>query len=276
MSDEQAKAVQEVAKTSGKLVEAAEKVGGFVSKIVGGASTQVGGILEDWAKYYRYKNLLAIADKVEVLHAQRKLEGKTIPIPPRAAIPMLESASLEDDEVLQEVWARLIANSTDPNFKESLHPGYIEIVKQISPDEAIILNSFLKIKVYPILFKDHVSEKYDHTGLRGYWYGYEQGKASYEGVYELYVHYCKSIPLKEPSNALVYLDNLQRLRIVELGHDFSGKEKSDVLGFGRRIPSGEKPRPISVPARDEYLRMTTFGKHFIEACISEEVHSSRA
>ncbi|HUA68649.1 MAG TPA: Abi-alpha family protein, partial [Candidatus Saccharimonadales bacterium] len=145
MTDEQAKAVQEVAKTSGKLVETTGKVGGFISKIIGGASTQVGGILEDWAKFYRYKNLLRVADKVEAIHAQRKIEGKTIPIPPRMAIPLLESASLEDDETLQKVWARLIANSTDPNFRESSHPGYVEIIKQMSPDEAIILDSFLKI-----------------------------------------------------------------------------------------------------------------------------------
>ena len=70
IGDEQAKAIQAVAKTTEKFAEIAEKVGGFVSKVIGPASDQVGGILEDWTRFYRYKNLLSIADKVEIIHAQ--------------------------------------------------------------------------------------------------------------------------------------------------------------------------------------------------------------
>jgi len=263
MNDEQAKAVQEVAKTSGKLVEATEKVGGFISKIIGGASTQVGGILEDWAKFYRYKNLLRIADKVEAIHAQRKIEGKTIPLPPRTAIPMLESASLEDDEILQKVWAQLIANSTDPNFKESFHPGYIEIIRQMSPNEAIILDAFLKIKSFPILFKNHISEKHRSEERFGWLYS-EELELSYEGVYVSYLGFCQELPLKQPSEVRVYLDNLLRLRIVELGHDFTGEHRGGFFGLAS---SEAKSTSLSIPARDEYLRMTVFGKGFTEACI---------
>jgi hypothetical protein len=61
---EESKAIQEVAKTMGKFAEVANNIGGFLSKVIGGSSTQVGGILEDWTRYYRYKNLLTIRDKV--------------------------------------------------------------------------------------------------------------------------------------------------------------------------------------------------------------------
>jgi hypothetical protein len=272
MTDEQAKATQEVAKTTGKFAEVAEKVGGFVSKLIGPASNQVGGILEDWTRYYRYKNLLAIADKVEAIHARRKLRGKTIPIPARVAIPMLESASLENDEVLQEIWAQLIANSTDPNFKEALHPGYAEIIKQMSPDEAIILISFLKMKAYPILFLNHVSKKYeDTTDVFGGWLTFKEDKSSYEGIYELYLKHCQDLFLKQSDRARVYIDNLQRLRIVELGHNFSGQETNDLRGFmWRTLVSDPNQKSVSVPARDEYLRMTAFGEAFVTACITEE------
>jgi hypothetical protein len=273
MTDEQAKATQEVARTTGKFAEVAEKVGGFVSKVIGPASNQVGGILEDWTRYYRYKNLLAIADKVEALHARHTIEGKTIPIPPRTAIPMLESASLEDDETLQDVWARLIANSTDPNFKESLHPGYIEIVKQMSPDEAIILNSFLKAKNYPLLFSNHVSQKYADTGNEAmrYFWKEQKDKPSYATIFEMYLHHCKSLNLKNPADSRVYIDNLLRLRIVELGHDFSGVERDTTHWLQTRMhgSSAVDKANVTIPARDEYLRMTTFGQSFVAACISE-------
>jgi hypothetical protein len=274
ITDEQSKAAKEIARTTGKFAEIAERVGGFVAKVIGPASNQVGGILEDWTRYFRYKNLLAIADKVENIHASRKIEGKTIPIPPRVAIPMLESASLEDDETLQEVWARLIANSTDPHFTAALHPGYIEIVRQMSPDEAIILSSFLKLKGYPFLFLNHVQETYEKPPsdiLSRIWMGSREEIASYETIYEMFIRHCMTLVLKKPADSKVYIDNLLRLRIVELGHDFKGETRSDVellIERMARASESDKTR-ISIPARDEFLRMTFFGQGFVSACIGE-------
>jgi hypothetical protein len=46
----------------------------------------------------------------------------------------------------------------------------------------------------------------------------------------MYLEYCEGLTLKLPANARVYLDNLQRLRLVELGHDFSDGRKRGILG----------------------------------------------
>jgi hypothetical protein len=254
MSDETAKAVQEVAKASVKFAEVTEKVGGFVAKVIGPASNQVGGILEDWTRYYRYKNLLKIADKVEAIHARRKIEGKTISIPPRIAIPMLESAALEDDETLQEVWARLIANSTDPNFKESAHPGFIEIIRQLSSDEAIILTSFLQMEKYPILFTNLVV--HDPSKIHKV-----EPPSLYQLIYEQFKTWCEFLGLKQPNNLRAYLDNLQRLQIIELENISSSK-----LADG--LASAIGPKLIS--ERGEYLKMTAYGKNFIAVCISDK------
>lgn len=267
-TDEQAKATQEVAKATGQFAEIAEKVGGFVSRVIGPASTQVGGVLEDWTRYFRFRNLLAIADKVEAIQSRRKIEGKTMPIPPRIAIPMLESAALEDDETLQTVWARLIANSTDPNCNTALHPGYIDVIKQMSPDEAIILDSFRKLKSYPILFSNHVARTVEDIGSPlGGFYGVSGNREnkSYRKIHEKYIEHCGPLSLKKPSDVQVYIDNLLRLRIVELGYDFArGSGGNPYLGLGQT-----KDLSVSIPARDEYLRMTIFGQSFITACISE-------
>lgn len=273
--DEPAKATGEIAKTAGKFAEITEKVGGFVAKIIGPTCIQVGGIFEDWASFYRFNNLLKIGDKVEAIHSRRKLEGKTVPIPPKVAIPMLLSAALEDDETLQDVWAKLIANSTDPNFKTALHPGYIEIIKQMSPDEAIILDSLPNLQTYPMLFSHHVSQTFESTGnspaarIRQELQGDE---ASYQKIHEMFIQHGKSLPLKEPADLQVYIDNLIRLRIVEMGHDFSSAKRdleSVVMGLRRRASSNTESPSVAIPARDEFLRMTIFGQRFVMACISE-------
>ena len=126
---EAAKAVQETAKAVQPITELAAKAAGFVGKVIGGPCEQLGGIIEDTISLYRFKNLCAIADEVQIIQHKRKIEGKTVVLPPRLAIPLLHAAALEDDETLQGVWARLIANSTDPNFKTALHPGFIEVVR---------------------------------------------------------------------------------------------------------------------------------------------------
>lgn len=268
-------AVQSTAEASSKFADLAGKVGGFVSKVIGGASNQFGGVLEDCTRFYRYKNLLAIADKVEALHRRRKIEGTTIEISPRLAIPMLESAALEDSEILQEVWARLIANATDPNFKETLHPSYLEVIKQMSPDEAMILNSLLKLKMYPMVFSSPDSEDYSHalkklqasrTSIK------KQSHEAFKLTFILYQAHCVDLKLNNQNNVRVYIDNLLRLRILELGYIFSTTEDRRrvevqyTTGF-----DSEGYVDVLEPKQNEYLKVTPFGQSFIAACIADTI-----
>jgi hypothetical protein len=53
--------------------------------------------------------------------------------------PLLEGASLEEDEGLHTMWAALLANAASPASADKVRPGYIALLKQMSPDEAAIL-----------------------------------------------------------------------------------------------------------------------------------------
>lgn len=139
MEEETAKAAQEVAKTAGKAIDAAEKLGGFLKKVVGGVLVELGGALQDWAKYFRYKNLLKIRDRVEEIHATRQLEGMVTPIPPRYAIQLIQRASEEDDPTIQELWAALIANATDPSKHLDLNKVLLDVLASIEPLDVAIL-----------------------------------------------------------------------------------------------------------------------------------------
>lgn len=166
--EEEAKAVQEVAKTTGKAIEAAEKVAGFLNKVLGPAFSEAGGIIHDWARYFRLKNLLRIQDKVEALYEMRKIGGKTIPIAPRYAIPLIQNASQEDDESLQDMWAGLIGNFTDPEKRLNPKKIYIEILSSLEPLDAKVLQ-FFSIQGWK-LFRDvpgggvTVAKLVHHTG----------------------------------------------------------------------------------------------------------------
>jgi len=138
--EEEAKAVHEVAKTTGKALDIVQQGGEFVGDMFGESFRQFGGSVADWARYFRYKNFLRIADKVIEIHKARHLDGKLIPIPPQFALPLLEGASLENEESLQELWAGLIANASDHNHRLNLKKVYIEILRGLEPLDAGVLN----------------------------------------------------------------------------------------------------------------------------------------
>jgi predicted DNA-binding transcriptional regulator len=139
MNDEEAKAVREVAKTTGVAIEAGRELGGFFSMICGDALKELAGTLTDQLKYYRYNRLLQIWDRVAAIHKARGIEGRTIPISLKCAIPMIENLSLEDDESVQDLWAGLIANATDPDKRFQIKKVHIDILSSLEPLDAMIL-----------------------------------------------------------------------------------------------------------------------------------------
>jgi len=134
------KITQQIAATTQEVASLAKKVGGFLNKVVGDAAMELGGAAHDWSRLIRYKNLLRINDKIEEIHRSRKLEGKSIPIPPRYAIPLLQAASAEDDGTIQGMWAGLIANASDPNGRLEPKKIFIDILSSAEPLDIQILD----------------------------------------------------------------------------------------------------------------------------------------
>jgi hypothetical protein len=54
----------------------------------------------------------------------------------------LEGASIEDEEDLHTRWAALLANAAS---SDKVHPSYIEVLKQLTPAEARLLDALHKI-----------------------------------------------------------------------------------------------------------------------------------
>jgi len=87
-----------------------------------------------------------------VVKAQRMLQRRglsTHSVPPRLLLPILEGASIEDEEDLHTKWSALLANAAS---SDKVHPSYIEILKQLTPDDARLLDRL-----------------YEHTIAKGKW-----------------------------------------------------------------------------------------------------------
>lgn len=139
-AEESAKAIQKLAPLADKH---AEKLEGFLSKVVGDGLSHLGGAFADWAASFRYKNALRLMDEVEAIHQERGIVGKTVPIPPRLGIPLIQRATLEDDEGLSAMWAALTANALDPNRHVEARRGFTDLLSSLEPIDALVLQGIV-------------------------------------------------------------------------------------------------------------------------------------
>ena len=108
-------------------------------KLLSEPADVAGQFLAEWSKSkfdnWKAKNLLSILEK-----ADKKIPNGTDSkeIPKRMLHDLFEGASFEDNEDLQEVWACLLASVLQG---KSFHIAYPDILRQLSPAEAKILNA---------------------------------------------------------------------------------------------------------------------------------------
>jgi hypothetical protein len=114
-----------------------EEVTNFLDSIVPGFVKEGGGILTDQVKFWRWKNQLNIVKKAIVKIEESSLEKQQVPL--KVLSPILENSSLEEEESMQDKWANLLANAV--TGREKIRPNFAEILKELSPVEATILDS---------------------------------------------------------------------------------------------------------------------------------------
>ena len=144
---EAGKAIQEVSKATGKAVDLAEKFGAFISRFVAGPLEQGVGLFEDKLRYLRWERQVRLMDRAEQLMSSIGQSVPTKPIPLKLAIPLFQAASLEDDDYIQDMWAKLLVNASISERKIELRRAHIDILERLSPFEALILK---KIYDFPV------------------------------------------------------------------------------------------------------------------------------
>jgi hypothetical protein len=128
------------------------------------AAKQVGKALETVAKVVNIalvplRGLVWGYDKIEVWltdKLSRELENipqENIITPPvEIAGPTIEALRYTSDgSPMRDLYASLLATSMNKETVNKAHPGYVEILKNLSKDEAILLKSFTTKVSYPII-----------------------------------------------------------------------------------------------------------------------------
>lgn len=121
----------------GAAVAGALKLTDVVKAMLGPATAEIAERFRDDIRLYRYGRQLECLKKAEKMAKDAGFTPKAAPI--KLLFPLLEGASLEENEDLHTMWAALLANAASPNKAEMVRPGFITILKQMAPDEANLL-----------------------------------------------------------------------------------------------------------------------------------------
>ncbi len=183
---------------------------------------------------------------------------------PHIAVPALQYISYcMDNEDLRDMYANLLANSMNKVVKRGVHPGFVEIIKQLSPDEARLLKQFKIESVVPtITVRLNNEEGYGVSIVKNFTDIGE--KANCEQKIDL-------------NN---YFDNLIRLGLLEKAETFSSLKPGeyDALKHHPYIVSKISKMDLSkteyktIDYIDSYIAITDFGKAFCEICISNDMY----
>ncbi|OCX53503.1 hypothetical protein BEL04_04170 [Mucilaginibacter sp. PPCGB 2223] len=181
--------------------------------------------------------------------------------PPASIVgPSIEAIKfLANEADLRELYAQLIATSINSETTENAHPGFVEIIKNLSSDDAKILNYIYRKQYFACIFL-YGKRKSTGTKLR-----IDYFLSTYEIEYEK--------PLK--LGGLNLINNLDRLGLISTPEDLLLKDSAE-YELIEKLPTYEtlynglkKDIDIEITAEKQFLILTPLGRQFCETCISK-------
>lgn len=126
-----------------------QEANGLIQKFLGPACDEAGELLADKIRVFRLKNQVRTLKDAERILEKEGLSPKAVSL--KTFAPLLEAAALEDDKDMASRWANLLATAADPRRIGDIEPSFIEVLKQLTPTQARIVEEiYASIKMEQI------------------------------------------------------------------------------------------------------------------------------
>ncbi len=119
--------------------EAAKTTAKFTEKLFGPALDEWGSLLADSVRWRRFQKQVHTLKRANEMLQAAHIDPQ--PVLLKTLVPLLEGASLEEDESLQEKWAALLANAASGRMNAAQMPSFSQILKEVSSVEAEMLDA---------------------------------------------------------------------------------------------------------------------------------------
>lgn len=186
-------------------------------------------------------------------------------IPPKLHVagPALDALRYAGSETtLREMYANLLASAMDSATTEYAHPAFVEIIKQLTPDEARLISLLTRNIALPMI---DIRAEYKPT----------TGKVGGGDLVKHYSHFDKLIEFQSPNLLPAYIDNLCRLGIAQVPHEkaYTFPGAYDDLKNDPIISEQENlidKNLLKIVTHNKMLSITEMGKNFVAVCVMEK------
>ncbi|WP_457265813.1 DUF4393 domain-containing protein [Pseudomonas sp. P5_C3] len=180
---------------------------------------------------------------------------------PNVAGPAIEALRYTGhEESLSDMYANLLAAAMDKNTADGAHPAFVEIVKQLTPDEAKLIGYFLKPVPLPLL-----TVRADK----------DPGRGGYDVAVNVSL-FGSLASLALPKLVPAYLDNLCRLGLIDIQPEYSYVDTTyyDALEKSEEIKAYQQQVASMPEHKCNLVRgaviVTNLGKQFGSVCVKEK------
>lgn len=139
-AEETAKAVQALAPAINESSETVNRGLSWFGKTFGRVLSHAVGMLDDWVYARRAWARFKVVEKT-----RERLAGTDIPpgsVPDGFLVPLLEACGDAQSDVLQDLWAELLARGTQDEAAQ--HPAFIQVLRMLSADDAKAFEQFAR------------------------------------------------------------------------------------------------------------------------------------
>lgn len=210
------------------------------------------------------KGLVWGIERIEVFLNEKltkKLENiepeKIITPDPSVAGPTIESLRFSGhNESLADMYATLLATSMIAGESFKAHPSFVEIIRQLTSDEAKILSYIYKNCDLPEIHHAVISVGRDDF--------------VFEELREKFFEICTEASLERLDLMPTYLDNLRRLQVIEFDqkHEYEIASRPEYMNDSIYRDLGGHTRHDDIETRRfEFLKVSEFGLQFMRACL---------
>lgn len=258
---------QEALKVPGLLVEiygdiakpGVKQAGRALETVVGLGNTVLWPIA--WANE---RARIALEKNLEKYRRQMEAvpDEKVVGVAPEIGVPIAEKLSYVTDEQLSNLYVKLLATASNQETLGHAHPSFVNVINNLSPDEAHLLEYFVSRDSMPfVIAKAVVVSDASHSAVSGA----IVPKEALSG-------------LVFPLNMDAYLGNLEGLGLLEVRDDLwisddaiyaplreRHKDELEAM-FAERKELADRKLDFIKGA----VKCTSFGRKFIAACHASE------
>lgn len=174
-------------------------------------------------------------------------------VAPEIGVPILQRFTYASDDQISELFANLLASASIQHNAGKAHPSFIHVIDCLTPDEAHILQEFVRNESVPFIDL--------RTPTHNAWVVHR----------ELITRLKEDVHLTFPSNVPIYLNNLIGMGVLraDRGHEILDESVYQNLEkIGRNLMAKQDGTMLDQPMLPlrGILRLTEYGEAFLDVC----------